>query len=299
MAIVQRKIKPALKRLLIDEAGGKCANPGCSNRRVHIHHIKHWAVYKTDDSNDMIAICPACHDAAHIGRLKITDEQLYQWKGIDRPKVPESAHIYVEPASSIRLQMGGLSLASPNDQTIVFELSNLSYLKFRVLDNDLLQVSTRLQDQRGNEFLRVVENHVRVVRNGSIETDFRPGRALVTVPASNDFAPSWLIDQMRVHYPDFAANGRIVALDIEVLEPGLLRVQGCWMHHDDGIVVTKEAISFCGRMQYQPVTMVCRDEGTCTLMLFGPNNKPLFGFRQKEAYLNLRGSSPTSAVPQQ
>src|SRR5471032_2843818 len=98
MAKQQRKITPALKRQLIEQAGGKCANPGCSNWRVHIHHIKHWAVYKVHNAGDMIAVCPSCHDSIHYGRLAIPDEVLYHWKGIARPAVPESAHIYVEPA---------------------------------------------------------------------------------------------------------------------------------------------------------------------------------------------------------
>jgi len=37
----------ALKKLLIEEAGYKCANPGCSNRLIEIHHIKEWSIYHT------------------------------------------------------------------------------------------------------------------------------------------------------------------------------------------------------------------------------------------------------------
>ena len=124
MAESQRKIKPALKRLLIERAGGKCANPGCSNWRVHIHHIKHWAVYKTHSATDMIAVCPSCHDAAHHGRLKISDELLYEWKAIVRAGTPDTAHLYVEPSAQLKILTGSIAIATANDQAVVFELSN-------------------------------------------------------------------------------------------------------------------------------------------------------------------------------
>jgi hypothetical protein len=277
MAEALRKIKPALKRLLIDKAGGKCANPGCSNWRAHIHHIKHWAVYKTHAAADMIAVCPSCHDAAHHGQLKISDELLYEWKAVIRPAAPDTVHIYVEPAASLKLLTGTIAISTRNDQAAVFELSNSNHLKFRVLDQDVLQVSSRLLDQRGNELLRVVENHVRVAKDKRITFDYRAGRARITVPATEDFAPGWLLDQVRAQDPGFAADGRIVAMDIQVLKPGLVQVQGCWPDGNVGVVITDKALSFCIRGKQQPTSMVGEGEGS-VLVYAGPITKALFGF---------------------
>lgn len=290
MAQRQRKIKPALKRLLIDESGGKCANPGCSNWRVHIHHIKHWAVYKTHDSAHMIAICPSCHDAAHHGSLEITDEEIYQWKGIRRAVVPDSAHIFVEPASELKLLTGSLCISTTNDQLVVFELSNTNQMQFRVLDKNILQLSVHLQDQHGKELLRVVENHVRVVRNKGVIFDYRPGRARILLPATSDFVPRWLITQVRVQNPAFAADGRIVALDIGVLKPGLLRVQGCWPDRNTGVVITEWALSFCTKGLREPVSLVGAGE-TTELKYTGPVTNASFGFKApptEAAELNRR-----------
>lgn len=273
----QRKIKPVQKKLLIDEAGGKCANPGCCNWRLHIHHIKHWAVYKTHDSAHMIAICPSCHDAVHHGTLPISDEILYQWKGIEKNQTPEVAHIYVEPAAELKLLTGTLYISTTNNQAAVFQLSNSNQLKIRVLDGDILQVSSRLQDQKGKEVLRVAENHVRVIRDKNIKFEFRAGRARVTVPATPNYAPAWLVQQMRVQEPEFAADGRIVALDIEVLKPGLLRVQGCWPDGDVGVVITNKSLSFCRNGNVQPLSMVGAGEDTI-LKYTGPITSALFGF---------------------
>ncbi len=287
MATAQRKIKPSLKRLLVEKAGGKCANPGCSNWRVHIHHIKHWAVYKAHDVEDMIAICPSCHDAAHHGNLKISDDLLYQWKGVVRPTSPDSVHIYVEPARELKLLTGSICIATTNDQAAVFELSNSNHLKLRVLDGDLLQVNIRLNDASGKEILRVVENHVRVSRNNNAKFDYRAGRMRVTVPAIANFAPKWLIEQVRYQNPNFASNGQIIALDLEVIKPGLVRVQGCWPDGDVGVVITEQALSFCNRGLREPVSMVGEGEGS-VLVYAGPITSALFGFGPKPSNPSLQ-----------
>lgn len=287
MATAQRKIKPSLKRLLVEKAGGKCANPGCSNWRVHIHHIKHWAVYKAHDVEDMIAICPSCHDAAHHGNLKISDDLLYQWKGVVRPTSPDSVHIYVEPARELKLLTGSICIATTNDQAAVFELSNSNHLKLRVLDGDLLQVNIRLNDASGKKILRVVENHVRVSRNNNAKFDYRAGRMRVTVPAIANFAPKWLIEQVRYQNPNFASNGQIIALDLEVIKPGLVRVQGCWPDGGVGVVITEQALSFCNRGLREPVSMVGEGEGS-VLVYAGPITSALFGFGPKPSNPSLQ-----------
>jgi hypothetical protein len=264
--------------------------------RVHIHHIKHWAVYKTHNANDMIAICPSCHDAAHHGRLKISDELLYAWKGIARTVVRDSVHIYVEPAATLKLLTGTLCIATTNDQAAVFELSNSNHLKLRVLDNDLLLVSARLLDVQGKEILRVVENNVRVTSGKEVNFDYRAGRARVTVPATGHFAPTWLIEQVRYQDPEFASDGRITALDIEVLKPGLVRVRGCWPDGNVGVVITDRALSFCTRGLREPVSMIGEGEGS-VLMFAGPVTTAMFGFGQQTSNPSLTATvQPVSST---
>ncbi len=276
MAAHQRKIKPAQKRQLLDEAGDKCANPGCANWRLHVHHIKHWAVYKCHDSADMIAICPSCHDAVHHGSLKVPDATLYLWKNIERPSQPDTVQLFVEPALQLKLLTGTIAISTTNDRAAVFELSNSNRLRLRVLDGDVLQVSSRLQNQKGQEVLRVVENHVRVARDKNITFEFRAGKARVTVPATEEYIPQWVVTQMQVDAPDFAANGRVVALDLEVLKPGLLRVQGFWPSERGTVVITVDALSFCRPGALRPLSLIGDGEGS-VLMYAGPITTAMFG----------------------
>jgi hypothetical protein len=160
----------------------------------------------------------------------------------------------------------------------------------------LLQVSIRLNDAKGKEILRVVENHVRVNRNKTTKFEYRAGRVRVTVPASDEFAPAWLIDQFRYQDPTFASNNRILALEIEVIKPGLVRVQGCWPDGDVGVVITEQALSFCTRGLREPVSMVGEGEGSI-LMYAGPITSALFGFGPKPSNSAAQGTLRDKAAP--
>src|SRR5436190_22824634 len=104
------KVRADVRRRLVDEAGGKCANPGCPTPRTHLHHIAEWAVYQAHDEEEMIAVCPTCHDAIHDGQLEIDDDTIYAWKAIERPKSTRRDHVYVEPGESPTLAIGTMSL---------------------------------------------------------------------------------------------------------------------------------------------------------------------------------------------
>ena len=136
MAEHRRRIPKPIKGQLVLEAGDKCANPGCPNWRSHIHHIRHWAVYKAHDSDHMIAICPSCHDSVHYAG-GISDDTLYAWKKIIRPEGEFRSHIYVEPAKDIRVLTGSMCVETENSSGAVFKLSNANTFSLRILDGDI------------------------------------------------------------------------------------------------------------------------------------------------------------------
>lgn len=255
MATCQRKIKPEQKRQLVAEAGGKCANPGCAHWRLHIHHILHWSVYKTHDSEHMIAICPTCHDAAHYGPLKISDDTLYSWKGIERPAQPFSiTHISIEPSYDLKLLAGPIAFQVIGDQLTVFKLSNRNHLSFRVLAGDILQVSAQIEDEKGKLVLQIDQNIVRVFNDTKINFLSRPGQVQIYMPAFPPYVPTWLLDLVQNDTPLFGRDGRVLALDMEVLKPGLIRIEGCWADADKGIIITPELISFYRQGNEKPMS---------------------------------------------
>jgi hypothetical protein len=153
------KIPPKMKTVLIEESGNKCANPGCNNYRVHIHHIKEWAVYRTHDSEHLIAVCPSCHDEIHYGKLTISDETIYDWKAIKRESVNRD-HLYIEPAATSKMLLGSLAVTGDSGFT-VFELTKSNRLTFRMVDEEIFLLNLSISDLKGNELLKVSENHVK------------------------------------------------------------------------------------------------------------------------------------------
>lgn len=252
MTTVRARVKPAVKEALIREAGGKCANPGCPTTRTELHHIREWHVHQTHDAEHMVAVCPTCHDAIHHNRtLPFDDLTLYRWKGI-KPTDEQvaRAHIYIQPSRDSRLLIGAIDLHTSSDKLEVFDLSPKNRLSFRIRDGEIMELDCRLADQNGVEVVRVTNSHVKVERReGGAGVEFyqTTGHVRVTVPATTEYLPAWLLNQIEESKQEILIDGRIVALDINVLEPGYAQVQGCWATDEHAYVFTSTMIMVAGR----------------------------------------------------
>jgi hypothetical protein len=51
-----------LKRKVLIEAGHRCAIPTCRYQRVEIAHIKPWSEVREHKFENLIALCPNCHE---------------------------------------------------------------------------------------------------------------------------------------------------------------------------------------------------------------------------------------------
>jgi hypothetical protein len=222
----------------------------------------------------MIAVCPSCHDAIHYGKLRISDEDLYTWKNLSRPKRPDVAHVSVDPAGKLDLVLGSISLSSANSEQMIFSLANGSFLKIRLLDREWLQVSTRLMSTAGVEVLRVIENNVRVNRAEGVDFDFRPGMARIEVPNTVDYLPRWVIEQVRHRYTTFGANERLTALEIKVVGPGRVSLQGFWASPEGVVVAYRDGLNFCSPSRELPSTLL----GEGALIYAGDPRLPMFAF---------------------
>jgi SEC-C motif-containing protein/HNH endonuclease len=287
MAQHRTAVSPAVKRQLVQEAGGKCANPGCANYRTHLHHIHEWAVYATHDGEHMIALCPSCHDAVHYGPLVIDDDTIYRWKGIKRDAQAQRDHVYVEPAGPPKLLLGTLAVTG-NEGVVVFQLGQSNTLSFRIEDEDLLLLNVGVTDTAGRELLRVTDNHVRQILPEAITYERVPGHVRVAAKRAPEIVPTWAVDRLREFEPNYGADETVVVLDLEVLEPGLVGVQGIWVTGDDRVViVTKRALSFLSPWRPLPISLV--GEGVESLLNYeGPLTTALF---------NVEGGSSTEGVP--
>jgi hypothetical protein len=190
----------------------------------------------------MVAICPACHDAAHHGSLKIEDATIYRWKGIDRPDTVTD-HLYVEPGQPTTILLGSVLIEADRGVNI-FEMSPGNTLSFHVKDGDILHLNLRISALDGKTVLRVVDGHVKFFSGGSVTFDRRPGHIRVTAPSSPDFTPLWAISKMRSYEADYASDGRVTLVDLEVLEPGQVQILGVWIESNRAVVATPKAVYY-------------------------------------------------------
>jgi hypothetical protein len=236
MARYRAKVKQIVKQTLINQAGGKCANPGCPNRLTEIHHIKRWAVYETHDIEHMIAICPACHDAVSRGNLRVSDEDTYRWKGIERPAAARTGSIFVEPGPAPSLLFGSFVFRGVDGITL-FDFARQK-VSIAVRDGELIFLNLKIADAAERPLIDVVDNYVKQ-RRDDISVEMRPGRWRVRGPADSNFIPSWA-SPLLVKADFSVDHSGIDLLDIEVDSPGYLRVAGMWMDDERG-VITDEA----------------------------------------------------------
>lgn len=276
MARQRTPVSNAAKKRLRAQAGGKCANPGCPTTRTHVHHIREWAIFETNDEEYLIAVCPTCHDAAHHGELPIDDDTILRWKSTPRSVGLKRGHLYVEPGDTTRLLLGSVAISAPSE-AIVFQLSKNNRLAFRVKEGDLLLLDAEVRDLAGQEVIRIVDNHVRSEHYPHTTLSQRPGRVRLSTSAVDEFIHPWMVALMRKRDPQFAAGGETAVLDLEVTAPGLVRVQGLWVDGELAVVITQSFLSFLHPGLEQPISLAGEGRES-TLAYVGPINRAMFGF---------------------
>ncbi len=273
---VGKKVKNKLR----GEVGNKCANPGCPNTKTHLHHIKEWAVYGTHDAKDMVAVCPTCHDAIHHGNLAIPDETLYSWKAASRVDRSRTGHLYVEPGGEQVLMLGSIGVTA-DKRAMVFKLSEGSYVNLSLEDDQVTLLDMRISSARGDELVKVAKSgHFKATENEEVTVVTRPGALHVSVPCSPTFIPLWLIWGIHANAPDFIRMP-VKIFSVEILSPGLIRLEGIWAHGDRAIVVTSDKLQFYSNGAKHPLEIVGKGKGS-TLHFVGDqaiNGVPMFAYR--------------------
>lgn len=299
MAKHRPNVPPATKAALRAQAGGKCANPGCPVARTHLHHIREWAVYESHDDEHMIAVCPTCHDAIHLGELPVDDQTLYRWKSITRTDAARRGHLYVEPSREAKLLLGSISVTG-DAGLVVFELSERNRLSFALQDGEIVLLSLTVTDVRGREVVRLVDGHVKVAADSGVEYEHVPGHHRITAPHKPLYLPRWVLSRVRGNEPGFDPSDGVVLLDLEVIAPGIVKVEGVWIEgrKGHGVVVTAAGLHFVLRdpTQLRSLNFVGERLGT-TLHYTGPITSALFGFGGAPASLDVGGSSPARPRP--
>lgn len=176
-----------------------------------------------------------------------------------------------------RLGFTGVSGASP------FEPSVTNSLSYRIEDQDIFLVDLTISTRAGKALVKVVNGHVKCDVEDPMSYERVPGHIRVTAPVSNELIPEWALHQMREVEPDYGKD-KLVLLDIEVVEPGLVRLQGIWSYKAHVIVVTRKHLSFCRPELVRPISMLGEENAAgrplSILKWAGPIGGHFFDFSQ-------------------
>ena len=81
MATTRKKIPPAVRDEVLQEAGYKCGNPVCRNvLTLQIHHILWVKDGGGNEPTNLLPLCGHCHDLHTNGH--IPDSAIRHWKGL-------------------------------------------------------------------------------------------------------------------------------------------------------------------------------------------------------------------------
>ncbi len=302
MANRRPKVPTDTKRALIDEVGGKCANPGCPNRLLQIHHIREWHVYQTHDERHMVAVCAACHDAIHRGNLRITDETLYAWKMIRRSDTHVHTNLWVEPGQCPQLWFGSLAFQSESKISVI-ELSQNNRVSFEIQGPDLLILDMCLTGKGGIPLIEVRNNTITHAVHPGLHFETAPGQVLLVAPADTPVVPRWLVNRMRRNQNRqyFPEDGYFVLFHATVIRPGVARISAI-LAEEDRAIVADIALHFLSRTHEAPVTFFAVREGESIIKIQGQIDwngcAKIFGFADELAILGFEKFNPrTGPVP--
>jgi hypothetical protein len=115
----------------------------------------------------------------------------------------------------------------------------------------------------------------------------------VTAPMSGRYLPRWALQQVQGTEPEFDPGDRVTLLDLEVREPGLVKVQGIWLEREHGAIITPDGLHFVQAMPGRDRSTRLAGHGPDSLLFVGapigtPVTTTMFGFEpQQPAVIDL------------
>jgi hypothetical protein len=69
-------------------------------------------------------------------------------------------------------------------------------------------------------------------------------RHWIIAPNDARFLSQWALNRVQENEPGYGRASRITLLDLEVVEPGVVRAEGTWLERFHGVIVTSQMLHF-------------------------------------------------------
>ena len=163
---------------------------------------------------------------------------------------------------------------------VLFDFGEMHRLAFAVRDSNIMLLNLKLSKHDESALLDVVDGYVRL-RDASIDMKVRAGKVYIRGGINSGYIPEWARAQL-IREDELNRLIKLPLLDIEVVAPGLVRVQGIWMKKDGGVIIRRDKLSFLGPKLNIPVSLVGDGEAT-QINFVGPVGMSLFDLKLNDS----------------
>jgi hypothetical protein len=246
----------------------------------------------------MIAVCAACHDYIHRGKLNITDEMLYSWKQISRNVEYMYSNLWIEPGPRPQLWFGTFAFQTESKISII-ELSPHNRISFEVNGPDLLILDLHLTGKDGIPLIEIRNNTITHKIHPDLYLETAPGQVLLVASEESPVIPRWVINRMRsipdrTNYPE---DGFFVLFQAVVIRPGVAKINTI-LTEGDRAVVADNALYFFGRTHAYGITHRAKIEGKTIFDIKGQVDwnecGKIFGFSDDLAIYSHKNFDPSN-----
>lgn len=149
-------IPSKLKRIILVEAGHRCAIPTCRFPTTELAHIEPYAIVKKHEENNLIALCPNCHTRYDKGEIDKKSMLIYKNKLIylsDRySKYELNVLDYLRKENKVIIY-GHLSIKNIIDDDLVKNAHTICHYTYNDGTKELQEFVVILTDS-GKEFIK-------------------------------------------------------------------------------------------------------------------------------------------------
>ena len=214
-------IPTKLEREVRKSAYYGCVRCGCPI--VHIHHIEPWAEVKKHEKDNLVALCPNCHDEVHNGTY-IREHLLEDIKNPFNKKTGVVSKSFgLGKLADIDFCMGGVRAANtPNILTV--QNQRLIFFNMDHAGNALLNAI--FYDEKGN-LIAIIEDNIwkTFIRPDTWDISYKAGRLKI----NNKSKPVYL---------EFEAKNNIIVIK------GKLHYRGCTLEvNEEELIINTPSVS--------------------------------------------------------
>jgi hypothetical protein len=144
---------------------------------------------------------------------------------------------------------------------VVFDFAERHRLSFVTRESDVMLLNASVTTRGGSKVVDVVDGYIKHL-DPDVQLQLRAGRVRVPGSINDDrFVPS---SARRALLAEDALAGiaGLPILDLEVVRPGVVRVQGVWIDGDRGVVITRDRLSFLSLDRERPVSLAGAGEAS-------------------------------------